>query len=334
MDHVFMALAAIGGGAFGAAIGGNYAFVFTGLAILAGTGAVLTSGDTSFIGNVAFGPVFGPHISFAGAVAAAAYAGKKGYAGCDNEKDIITPLAGTGKVDVIAVGGLFGLLGYFVQFGISKIPWFGGHTDSVALTVVISAIIVRFVFGNGDLLGLKHAKGLLSTKNKEGEDVFHWLPWQETPAQVVGYGFLFGLAAAFMGVILPTIAPGFGGGFSKVIPFAFSAITIFILNLGGKANTIPVSHQMTIAGGLGGTVFYAVLNGGDPTAALADNWGAAIGGILLGALCGVLGSALGEIFARIWWNRSNTHIDPPASSIWISTLIIAGIAGAAGVAGF
>ncbi len=64
-------LAAFGGGVFGAAIGGQPAFIFTGFMVMIGVANSLAGGGFDFLGNVAFGPVFGPHISFAGGAAAA-----------------------------------------------------------------------------------------------------------------------------------------------------------------------------------------------------------------------------------------------------------------------
>ena len=138
---VFGLLAAIAGGAVGASIGGNYGFVLTGFTVLASWGILAATGSTFALDYLAFGPFMGPHIIFAGGAAAAVYARYKGY--MDDGKDVNSPLAGLGRPDVIYVGAIFGILGYAVQIGISKIPWFGTHTDSVALTVVISGIAAR-----------------------------------------------------------------------------------------------------------------------------------------------------------------------------------------------
>ena len=70
-------LASFGGGVFGAALGGLPIFVFTGLAVLLGAAAILGGSSFDFISNVAFGPVFGPHVAFCGGVAAVAYAAKR-----------------------------------------------------------------------------------------------------------------------------------------------------------------------------------------------------------------------------------------------------------------
>ena len=127
---LFGLLAAIAGGAVGAAIGGNYAFVLTGFCVLASWGVFAATGNSFGFDYISFGPFMGPHIAFAGGAAAAVYARYKGY--MEDGKDVNSPLAGLGRPDVIYVGSIFGIFGYIVQIGISKIPWFGGHTDSVA----------------------------------------------------------------------------------------------------------------------------------------------------------------------------------------------------------
>ena len=70
-------IAAFGGGTFGAALGALPAFIMTGFVALAGAGIALAGGPDALVGNLAFGSFFGPHIAFAGGVAAAAYAGRK-----------------------------------------------------------------------------------------------------------------------------------------------------------------------------------------------------------------------------------------------------------------
>ena len=57
---VFGLLAAIAGGAVGAAIGGNYAFVLTGFCVLASWGVFAATGTTFGLDYLAFGPFMGP----------------------------------------------------------------------------------------------------------------------------------------------------------------------------------------------------------------------------------------------------------------------------------
>ena len=142
---VFGLLATIAGGAVGAAIGGNYAFVLTGFCVLASWGVFAATGNTFGLDYLAFGPFMGPHIAFAGGVAAAIYARYRGHLG--DGKDVNTPLAGIGHPDILCVGAAFGIFGYLCQIGISNIPWFGKHTDPVALTVLLSGLLARLIFG-------------------------------------------------------------------------------------------------------------------------------------------------------------------------------------------
>lgn len=73
-------IAAFGGGAFAASIGALPAFIMTGVfAVVGAVAGMCGAGDASniLVNYFAFGSFFGPHIAFAGGVAAAAYAKKK-----------------------------------------------------------------------------------------------------------------------------------------------------------------------------------------------------------------------------------------------------------------
>ena len=110
---VYWIIAAIAGGFIGACIGGNYAFVFTGVSALFGLGYMVATKDSYVLDYIAFGPVFGPHVCFAGGAAASAYAAKRGY--IEDGKDIVTPLSGLGKPDVWLGGSAFGVFGAILQ---------------------------------------------------------------------------------------------------------------------------------------------------------------------------------------------------------------------------
>ena len=57
---------AFAGGALGAALGASAAFGFTGFFVLVGVAIAAGGGGKEFIGNVALGPLLGPHVTFAG----------------------------------------------------------------------------------------------------------------------------------------------------------------------------------------------------------------------------------------------------------------------------
>src|SRR6056297_2347696 len=155
---IVLVLAAAAGGAFGAAIGALPSFVFTGFVVLLGEGLAALSGEgTEFTelgganlasgvtGTIGFGPVTGPHVAFAGGVAATSYAGMR-YGEMEPPdwdyhfgKNILYAF-GT-KPDILAVGAIFGVFGaIFNQFTAALLVVDGtGVTDSIALTVVVSA---------------------------------------------------------------------------------------------------------------------------------------------------------------------------------------------------
>jgi len=304
---LFWLIVALGGGAFGAMIGANTAFAFTGVSILLGLGVLAATGDSTILDFVSFGPVFGPHIAFAGGVAAAAYAASKKLLpdGADG-KDVNTPLAGLGRPDVLLVGALFGAGGYVVQRLIALIPWFGTHTDTVALTVFLSGIVTRLVFGK---LPVMH--GLTKPDEKA-----YWLRWQEKPGQLLTisvFASLFAAAISMMvaSYVLPIDPANTGYGLVldnvHVLPFAISALCIFFVAMGYK---FPVTHHMTITAALAGVCFYNISGSG-------------LVGLLVGTLFGVVAAFVGELVARLFYNHGDTHIDPPAGTIWIMNTLIA-----------
>lgn len=321
-------LASLAGGFVGAAIGGNFAFVLTGFNVLVAWGLFAGAGTTIGFDYLAFGPFAGPYVMFAGGAAAAAYAWKKGY--LESAKDINSPLAGIGKLDVLLVGALFGMFGYLFQIGVSYIPWFGKHTDSVALTVVVSALVARVLFGSktgsGSILNpekYNNASGFMGKIAPTPES--QWLPWQEKFGYLVGLGGFFGAFAAGASIMLGHYIPG-AAGLANSFPFAISAIIILFLIMGFN---MPVQHHITNIGGLAGVMFLPVIAGANfdwnGTWGSGD-WTKAAIAILVGALFGILSGWLCEFFARVWYDRGTTHVDPPASAIWIMNTVVVGLA--------
>lgn len=66
------------------------------------------------IGIISFGSWFGPHVAFAGAVAGAAFAMTRNH--IENGQDIVTPLVKFGDPMVLIVGGIFGMVGFLIQY--------------------------------------------------------------------------------------------------------------------------------------------------------------------------------------------------------------------------
>jgi hypothetical protein len=323
------------GGAFGAAIGALPAFIFTGFFVFVGGlagpngpagGVGIGFGAANIPGPEGFGllPVFGPHISFAGGAAAAAYAAKQGYmqSGFDyhNGKDIGFALGS--KPDILAVGAVFGLLAVPIEetFRLMAVP-----TDPIAITVVISALLHRVAFGysvignvsskaNGffdmgpfEREEMRDAGVAPGDGDKQGEDrlaVEPWLPNMYKWGHVAAIGAVAGGLGGVLAYMSGSVFLGFG----------LSATSLFFLNLG--VERIPVTHHMTLPGA---TAYVATQQTGG--AALAGQSVAV--GLIVGAIFGLLGAVIGEAFQRVFYAHGDTHVDPPAASIFIVHALIA-----------
>lgn len=326
-----MLLAAFAGGAFGSAIGALPAFIFTGFLVIAGETAGIMSSDVlgllamdaelsnsnAITSSIGFGPVFGPHISFAAGAAASAFAAKKGYMDTDfpyHEAKNIAYALGP-KPDVMFVGGLFGILGYWMATlsSIMALPW-----DPIAMGVVLSAVAHRLIFGY-PLIG-EGKNGLLNMKPFEADErrvigdaaaegtpakdrftVEPWLPHQYKWSHVTMLGLVVGILAAFI-----TYKTG-----SAFLPFGISAAILLFLNCG--VAKIPVTHHISL---VASTAVIAATGGEyveNPLSLM----------LLLGGLFGIISALSGELMQRIFYAHSDTHLDPPAAAIVIGTFLIA-----------
>lgn len=115
-----------------------------------------------------------------------------------------------------------------------------------------------------------------------------------------------------------------GAAFAQTLPFAISAIIIGFLILGAE---MPVQHHITIIGGLAAVKFLPVLAGQRGTfdwngTWTSGTWSLAIGAILIGCVFGMISAFLAEFQSQLFHQRGNTHVDPPAAAIWLSTLLV------------
>ncbi|WP_394244216.1 hypothetical protein [Vibrio astriarenae] len=309
MFNVMQLAGAIAGGFLGATFGALVAFVFTGFAILVGIAIVMGSGDPTFLNLIGLGPFFGPHISFAAGVAASAYAAKKGW--LESGRDIVTPLVSLGKPQVLLVGAAFGLFGFVVQQSLMLVDGLGNQTDSVALTVVISAIVVRLMFGKSGIVG-KHCEGKTGLKRFQPCKEHAWLPYQDSFSMSAVLGLFVGAMSAYAAYELLTLYPQPEAQGVLLFGFAISAISLLFL---GMNVMVPATHHITAVSAVAVSLFMGTIENQFMV-------------ITLGAVCGLLASLLGQLFARFWLIRADTHIDPPASAIWpmTSALIVISVA--------
>jgi hypothetical protein len=348
-------IAAFAGGAFGAALGALPAFIFCGFMVIAGEAANVLKAElvgvgvapadaltVGFTGSIAFGPVFGPHVSFAGGVAAAAYAARKGYmdTGFDYyEAKNISHALGT-KPDVLAVGGLFGILGMVARqvsagFGM---PW-----DPIAMGVVISAVAHRVILGY-PLVGSIQGKNIFDMtpfereemhttaeggeiiadgsgerenesddenedESKEtvangGETTNRFLvePWLPHQYRWANVAML-GLVVGILGGYL-VITTG-----SVFLGFGISAATLVFLNCG--VEKIPVTHHITLPA----STAAVALAGGTASMPMLSS-------LAIAAVFGISGALTGEIVQRTFYAHGDTHFDPPATAIAINTFFV------------
>jgi hypothetical protein len=217
-------LAAFGGGVFGAVFGALPAFIFTGFLGLLGVGVISAGGPATILNDITFGTLFGPHISFAGGVAAAAFAANKRH--CNTSAlDITIPLKKTNDISVLLVGGLFGIIGYLIN---SVLVHFSTPVDTVACTVFLSCVISRFVFGHSGLIGK-------FTPQQAGERR-EFIPGAKSLGFVMIYSLGIGLVISYL-VDLTQI---------NVLGFVISAALLILLQFGVD---IPVTHHITLVAG-------------------------------------------------------------------------------------
>ena len=226
-------IAAFGGGIIGAYMGALPAFIMTGIYAL--VGGVLTAagvgGDVA-VNYLAFGSFVGPHIAFAGGVAAAGYAGRKGKLASGT--DILSSLNGLGEPDVLLVGGIFGVLGFLIHYCIGLLPVIGSAgpatTDLPGITVFILAVVTRLAFGKTGLTGKYTGSG-----KRE---------WFAT-----GKGFVYNVVlGGGIGIVVSFIAAflyenEFTAAFSifPIVCFGFAAITLIFTQTGFAT---PATHHL------------------------------------------------------------------------------------------
>ena len=323
-------IAAFGGGAFGAAIGGQTAFIMTGFLYLVGLSGYLGGVDVApFMNSVVFGPVMGPHIAFLGGAIAAAYAAKKGYfpAG-KNGRDIVTPLTTYGDhIDIYIVGGIGGMVGYVVNQVFALIPpmlvsdaanhydnEILGSTDTIAMTIIVVSIAARYIYGSTGLFSTKQGPLMWVGGDK------HWVGYQEKWSHTSILGVTTGILSGFGTLMIVMYAWEPSGGavvqHAANIGWAIGAVSLLFNTLGLKT---PVTHHMTLVASVAALKFAPYFAGQNPTEWTSTGL---IVPLLLAGLFGWIAAVLGEVLSRATNANGDTHIDPPAFAIFPLTTVI------------
>lgn len=282
---IYALIAAFGGGAFGALIGSIPAFIFTGVFAIVGGVLGLAGIAEPSIGNIAFGSFFGPHIAFTGGVAAAAFAGAKRKT-LASGTDIISALYGINDYTVILMGGVFGVIGFLFHYLYGTVLKL--NTDIPAISVFTAFVIARLVFGETGVLG-----------RYTGEGKRQWLPDGKTLINHIVLGGSVGIVVS--GVAVSMINSGVSANAMAMYPivcFGISAVSLIFLQTGFA---IPVTHHITL-----------------PAAAAT----VMTGNIFIGILVAIVGAVFWLIACNVVNSHCDTHIDPPATVIFIVMFII------------
>lgn len=280
----FALIAAFGGGILGAYMGALPAFILTGVVAIAGSVDAMAGGADISTQYIAFGSYLGPHIAFAGGVAAAAYAGrtKKLASGMD----ILSSLNGLSDPMTLCVGGIFGVIGFLIHYVIGSVLHL--NTDLPGMTVIISGVAARLVFGKSGILGFHN--------NDVKREFF-------TPGKgfacniLVGLGLGTAIGFVYQSLVYAGVDSAVTGSFPLVC-FGISAASLIFTQTGFST---PATHHIALI------------------AALAS---VASGNPLMGTIFGILTALFADFIGKTFNSNCDTHIDPPAFTIFIFTFII------------
>ncbi len=237
MSEVFnigLILSSFAGGVIATAIGALPAFILSGVFILMGVSIALGGGSADVLNFMGIGPFFGPHIAWASAVAATAYAGKKKLLG---GMDIKEPLLKFGDYSVLCVGGIFGVLAYLISAVLTQ---FNFPASPIATAVFVNLVIARLIFGQSGLFGKPEGKKQI------------W-PSKEKFVVNVILGLSVGMATAYITKATGNVLLGFG----------ISAVILYYLQMGFE---VPVTHHVSFTAALvtltTGNIYLGAVAGG------------------------------------------------------------------------
>lgn len=306
--NILALIASFGGGAFAALIGALPAFIMTGFVAFIGAGIGITGAADLLVNNLAFGSFFGPHISFAGAVAATAYAGRK-YSNVamsnvngkvvngenldfvDSESivgsDITYPLCRTKDYTIVLLGGVFGVIGYLIQYLYANV--LSIQTDTIAMTVATLGIIVRLVICKTGILTISDDKNSRKLISRGNEMMYN-----------ICVGLVVGIVVSYIGAVLME------SGIDKELVavsypsmcFGLSTITLIFAQFGSD---VPATHYISL------TSANAFVLTGSP---------------VIGIIVAVISALLGDFIGNTVNSSNDSHIDPPACTIFIVTLVM------------
>lgn len=295
MNIFLTSLMAFASGAFGVAIGAAASIIMCALVALVGLAANFAGADFNLVGEVAFGLLLGPQVSFAPTCCALGYAWKRGY--IKNSRDIFTPLISLNHTDILAVGGLFGIAGWYLNVFLEQTA--GVKIDCVAMSVTLLSIAGKWYFSGSPI-------GKMSNGQKRFEPGSPcWLPWQTagTDWNLLALGIMVSLPSGGATLTLCAAATESGNPFlasqSDLLIWAIGLILLILLAAG---HSVPVFRHIGLCASLAAKM--SLEAGGSEAQA-----------VLWGAATGLLATYAGDWLGKLFGANGEGYVDSPTAAI-------------------
>lgn len=315
MSTVITILAAFGTGVFASAIGALPIVILTGFGVCIGMIGIVSGSDFNWINGMVFSMFLGPQVSFAPACFAACYAKKKGY--LESSMDIITPLITLEKPDTLLVGGVCGVVGWYMNVFLATC--FAGKIDTVAFTIFIMGLACRVLLGGDGLHGL--VGRVPEGKTRFGiKSCSCWLPHmtEATGLKMVLIGGSVGAMSAYLTVLMMQKYVETGNeGLAAVAALPMWGIAIVSCFLLVAGYRIPVFHHISYISALAAKMVFTA--GGSPEKCL-----------LWGICFGAAGAFAADFLARLFCVNGEGYVDPPTMAVAVSSVLLLWIFPAAG----
>lgn len=299
MSILITVLTAFASGVLGAALGAMPSVIMCGFAVCIGMVGAVSGSGFDWLNGMAFGMFLGPQVSFAPACVAAAYAKKKGY--IESSKDIFRPLMSLKKADVLVVGGIFAVLGWYINVGISTI--LPSKIDTVAATIVVVSMLGRVIFGNNGIKAIiGDVPGQKTRFNPNNSDA--WLEYQTGGGfQLILIGTCVGCISAYLVQLICEQAVKTGNDSLLAVAAmpVWGVAIVCCLVLAAGCN-IPVFHHIGLVSGYAAKM--AFLGGGTDGSCVL--WGIAFG---------LAAAYTGDWLAKLFTVYGEGYVDPPSMSI-------------------
>lgn len=310
MSTIITILTAFASGVLGTGLGAVAAVIMTAIAALIGIAANIAGADYDIVTNIAFGMFLGPQVAFGPACCAAAYAAKRGY--LEDSHDVFTPLISIKKPDVLIVGGIFAIIGWYMNVGIGAVA--NGGVDSVALTVTIISLIAKVIFGGSPIGTVEGGKKRFAV------DSPCWLDWQTsaTGFHMLEIGGTVGIIAGYLVVTMCNLAQETGNealAGASIFPVWAIAVACFLIMATGR--NIPVFHHIGLCAAY--------------VAKMAYDAGAQDSAILWAVAFGILGAYMADWLAKLCSVNGLGYVDPPSAAIAVLSLFPLAIFPALGI---